>query len=86
MNRAPRPGLPLALPPGAPTRPRRLSRSATTHGIDLDLGLALTPGLMSRHEGPFVARVSLAPVLAIASLATVLSVATHDDARVARFL
>ena len=54
-------------------------------GIDLYLGLLLALSVIYLHEGFVVALVWLVPVLLFANLATLLYVAIHFEALVARF-
>ena len=54
-------------------------------GIDLYLGLLLSLSVIYLHEGFIVALVWLVPVLLFANLATLLYVAIHFEALVARF-
>jgi hypothetical protein len=55
-------------------------------GIDLYLGLLLSLSVIYLHEGSLAALAWLVPVLLFANLATLLYVAIHFEALVARFV
>jgi hypothetical protein len=55
-------------------------------GIDLYLGLVLSLSVIWLHEGPIAVLAWLIPVLLFANLATLLYVAIHFEALVARFV